>query len=241
MSTEIGAQQGTDWSLYLVTDPVLGGGPEDVPDIVDAALRGGVTVVQLRDKNADSATFTTRAAELAAVIDQRVPFFVNDRVETAAELGLHLHIGQGDIPYRAARRHLPAHLMIGLSVETPEQLDAIARDIAEGIRPPDVLGIGPVEQTSTKPDAATPIGIPGVRELSARARDLGIPCVAIGGIHPGNTVDLLRAGAAGVCTVSAIMSATDPRSAAAAFRSLIDHTFSKHPGQITSHTLQEFS
>lgn len=155
-----------DWSLYLVTDPQLGGGPAQVPVIVDAAVRGGVSVVQLRDKDATDEVVTQRAAQLKDTLADRVPLFVNDRVETAVELGLHLHIGQDDMPYRTARDLLPSGCMIGLSVETPAHLDAVARDIADGIRPPDVLGIGPVEQTSTKPDAAEPLGVEGVDRKS---------------------------------------------------------------------------
>lgn len=213
----------TDWSLYLVTDPRLGGGPDRVPATVDAALRGGVSVVQLRDKDASAEEFTDRASELAADVDGRAPLFVNDRVETAVDLGLHLHIGQADMPFRTAREMLPERCMIGLSVETPAHLDAVARDIADGVRPPDVLGIGPVEQTSTKPDAAAPLGVTGVRDLAARARQLAIPAVAIGHIHPGNATDLIRTGVDGLCTVSAVMAASDPRAAARRLRTLIDH------------------
>ncbi len=214
-----------DWSLYLVTDPRLGGGPDRVPGIVDAAVRGGVTVVQLRDKDASPGIFTARAAELRSVIADRVPLFVNDRVDTAVELGLHLHIGQDDMPYRTAREMLPAHCMIGLSVETTAHLDAVARDIADGVRPPDVLGVGPVEQTSTKPDAATPLGVTGVGTLAARARILGIPTVAIGHVSTVNGAALLGAGVDGLCTVSAVMAATDPSAAAHDLRALIDDTF----------------
>lgn len=217
----------SDWSLYLVTDPHLGGGPAQVPGIVDAAVRGGVSVVQLRDKDASAEMFTRRAAQLKQVVDDRVPLFVNDRVDTAVELGLHLHIGQGDMPYRTARDLLPSGCMIGLSVETPTQLDAVARDIADGIRPPDVLGLGPVEQTSTKPDAAAPLGVSGVRTLAAGARALGIPTVAIGHVSTRNGAALLRAGVDGLCTVSAVMAAADPRTAAHDLRTLIDDTFTR--------------
>jgi thiamine-phosphate pyrophosphorylase len=214
-----------DWSLYLVTDPVLGGGPGRVPAIVDAAVAGGVSIVQLRDKTADAATFTARAARLRDLLVGRgVPLFVNDRVRTAVELGLHLHIGQDDLPYREARRLLPETSMIGLSVETSAHLEAVARDITDGVRPPDVLGIGPVRQTATKPDAAAPLGIGGFAELAAGAARLGIPAVAIGAVRQDNAADLVHAGAAGICTVSAVMAATDPRAAAHELRTLVDAT-----------------
>ncbi|AGP30712.1 thiamine phosphate synthase [Corynebacterium terpenotabidum] len=213
-----------DWSLYLVTDPDLGGGPDQVPTIVDAAVRGGVSVVQLRDKSADPTEFTARAATLARSLAGRVPLFVNDRVGAAIDLGLHLHIGQDDMPYRQARALLPDHLMIGLSVENGEHLEAVARDLRDGVRPPDVLGIGPVEQTSTKPDAAAPLGIVGVRRLASLARDLGIPSVAIGHVGLTNAADLVRTGVDGLCTVSAVMSATDPQASATALHTIITRT-----------------
>ncbi len=216
-----------DWSLYLVTDPQLGGGPAHVPGIVDAAVRGGVSVVQLRDKDATDELVTQRAAQLKDTLADRVPLFVNDRVKTAVELGLHLHIGQDDMPYCTARDLLPSGCMIGLSVETPAHLDAVARDIADGIRPPDVLGIGPVEQTSTKPDAAAPLGVEGARTLAARARVLGIPTVAIGHVSTRNGAALLRAGVDGLCTVSAVMAAADPLAAAQDLRTLIDDTLTR--------------
>ncbi|MGO2516372.1 MAG: thiamine phosphate synthase, partial [Corynebacterium variabile] len=86
-------------------------GPAHVPGIVDAAVRGGVSVVQLRDKDATDEVVTQRAAQLKDTLADRVPLFVNDRVETAVELGLHLHIGQDDMPYCTARDLLPSGCM----------------------------------------------------------------------------------------------------------------------------------
>lgn len=214
-----------DWSLYLVTDPVLGGGPDRVPGIVGTAIDGGVSVVQLRDKTADEASFTARAADLRdSLADRGVPLFVNDRVRTAVDLGLNLHIGQGDMPYRTARDLLPESSLIGLSVETPAQLAALAGDIADGVRPPDVLGIGPVRRTATKPDATAPLGVGGFAALAAGAARLGVPAVAIGAVRQDNAADLVRAGAAGICTVSAVMAAADPRAAAHDLRTLVEST-----------------
>jgi thiamine-phosphate pyrophosphorylase/hydroxymethylpyrimidine kinase/phosphomethylpyrimidine kinase/thiamine-phosphate diphosphorylase len=92
----------SDWSLYLVTDPKLGGGAEQVPDIVNAAVRGGVSVVQLRDKDASDEVFARRAAQLKDTVADRVPLFVNDRVETA--VGLHDRtVGRDPGPPRCSR------------------------------------------------------------------------------------------------------------------------------------------
>ncbi|MFD2395428.1 thiamine phosphate synthase [Dietzia aerolata] len=103
--------EATDWRLYLVTDPHLGGGQDAVPGIVAEAVRGGVGVVQVRDKECDDDEFAVHAAAIAAAADRaasevgrRVPVFVNDRLEVARELGLHLHIGQRDEPLARARR-----------------------------------------------------------------------------------------------------------------------------------------
>ena len=104
------------WDLYLVTDP--GSDPDAVPTIVTQAIAGGVTVVQLRDKHATKAQIRQRAQALRDAIQavtsasdtdpSAVPLFINDHVDIAAELGLHAHIGQGDLSYVESRRQLPA-------------------------------------------------------------------------------------------------------------------------------------
>lgn len=213
-----------DWSLYLVTDPALGGGRDNVADIVSRAVAGGVSVVQLRDKDLDDSSFTGRAAELAEVLaGTGVPLFVNDRLAIACELGLHLHIGQNDTDYRTAREQLPDDLMIGLSVDDHSQIDALAELMRDGVRPPDVLGLGPVQQTSTKTDTGEALGVTGpgsVDDLADHALDLGIPCVAIGHVNQSNAGALGRTSVAGLCVVSAIMAATAPAGPTEAAREL---------------------
>ncbi len=211
----------TDFSLYLVTDPHLGGGPERVAGIVEQAIDGGVTVVQLRDKDADEQTFRERAVEIKQVCDRLgVPLFLNDRFAIAQELGCHVHIGQGDLPYVQARQQLPAHLMIGLTIENMDQLEAVIADCAQGdIALPDVVGLGPVQATDTKPDAPQAVGVEGVAAMAEVARAHGIASVAIGGVGLHNAADLARAGVDGLCVVSAIMAAPSPAEAA---RELLD-------------------
>ena len=207
-----------DFSLYLVTDPILGGGPDKVAGIVRAALSGGVTVVQLRDKHSTDAEFADRARQLQAVTGD-VPLFVNDRVDIACELGLHLHIGQTDGSYTTIRRRLPAHLMLGLSIDSVHQLDACLHECAANRVPlPDVIGIGPVEPTGTKPDAAAPLGVAGVGALAAKAADHGIASVAIGGVGVHNAAALAAAPVDGICVVSAIMASADPAAASRRLR-----------------------
>lgn len=205
-----------DFSLYLVTDPQIGGGPDEVAAIVAAAIDGGVTVVQLRDKDADEPTFRERARELLGVCAPAdVPLFLNDRIDIALELGTHLHIGQGDTPYVQARRRLPETAMIGLSIENRAQLDAVlAESAAAGVRPPDVIGIGPVQDTSTKPEAAPALGVAGVAAIAAAARSHGIDSVAIGGVNDRTVPALAHTPVSGICVVSAIMGAADPAHAA---------------------------
>ncbi|WP_194861993.1 thiamine phosphate synthase, partial [Dietzia sp. SYD-A1] len=123
------AHGAVDWRLYLVTDPHLGGGRDAVPGIVHQAVLGGVGVVQIRDKECDDDEFATRASAVAdaarragARVGREVPVFVNDRLGVARELGLHLHVGQRDVPFERARAELPEHLMLGLSIESDEQL-----------------------------------------------------------------------------------------------------------------------
>lgn len=165
-----------DFNLYLVTDPELGGGPDKVAGIVNQAIAGGVTVVQLRDKHASEEVFHTRASDLLEVCAaQGVPLFLNDRFDIALELGCHLHIGQGDMAYVEARRQLPDHLMVGLTIENMEQLEAVIAQCAQaGVALPDVVGLGPVLDTATKPNAPAALGVAGVAKIAAVARQHGM-------------------------------------------------------------------
>lgn len=214
-----------DWGLYLVTDPALGGGRDAVTGIVHKSLGGGVSVVQLRDKILDDDdAFTARAAELADTLaGTGVPLFVNDRIDIARRLGLHLHIGQDDVDFRTARSMLPDDLMIGLSVDDRAQILDIEHLMRDGVRPPDVLGLGPVDLTDTKTDTGRALGVTGpgsVDDLAAHALELGIPSVAIGHVNAGNAAALGRTAVAGICVVSAVMTADDPAAAARELRSL---------------------
>lgn len=193
-----------DWTLYLVTDPVIGGG--DVVGIVRQAVAGGVSVVQLRDKHASDDEFRRTTEELLGVLDG-VPLFLNDRVHIAAEFGTHLHIGQDDLAYEEARSLLQEDQLIGLSVGSPAELDAV---LAHPGRRPDVLGLGPVYSTSTKQDAPPGLGAEAVADLAARAEPMAT--VAIGGVNLTNARHIH--GVDGICVVSAIMGAADPASAA---------------------------
>lgn len=197
-----------DWTLYLITDPELAGGRDKVVPIVQEAVRSGATVVQLRDKEASDEEVEATARDLLEVLGD-VPLFINDRVEVAAKVGCHLHIGQNDMDLHQARELLGPDKLIGLSVGTREELDAIDPQDA-----PDVIGIGPVHSTATKKNAPAGIGAEAARRLATAARERGIESVAIGGIKAHNAHELSASDFAGICVVSDIMAADDPAAAA---------------------------
>lgn len=199
-----------DPRLYLVTDRTFLGGRELV-DLVEAAVRGGVTLVQLREKTLDTRTFIKEAQRLKNILSScRVPLLINDRVDVALAAGADgVHIGQSDMPLDDARRLMGPDAIIGLSLESVQD--------AENIRgaPVDYVAASPVFATPTKTDTAQPLGLEGVR---AMRRLVTLPLVAIGGIHAGNLKTVMDAGADGVAVVSAILGAEDPEQAARALR-----------------------
>ncbi|WP_432545163.1 thiamine phosphate synthase [Kineococcus sp. SYSU DK002] len=200
-------------TLYLVTDTAQCG-PRGVPAVVRAAVAGGVDAVQVRAKDG---TDRDRLALVRAVQDvlrgTGVPLFVNDAVGVALVAGVEgVHLGQSDLPAEEVRRIAP-HLLLGLSVSTPDEAARVDPAVV------DVLGVGPVRDTATKPDAAAALGAGGVRAVVAAAP---VPCVAIGGIHPDNLDPLRGTGVSGFCVVSEICAAADPEQAARDLRAQWD-------------------
>ncbi|WP_029620426.1 thiamine phosphate synthase [Pseudorhizobium marinum] len=195
-----------DLSLYLVLDPELCRGIGMV-ETARMAVAGGVTMVQLRDKTADtSAMIETGRALQSALAGTGVPLIVNDDVEAAIALGAEgVHVGQSDLAATAARRRIPDTMILGVSVETEE----LARQVEAGLV--DYVGIGPVFATGTKPDHKTPIGFDGLARIVAVAP---VPSVAIGGLKQGHAAPVLAAGAHGLAVVSAICGQPDPEAAA---------------------------
>ncbi len=206
-------KRSVDWSLYLVTDRPLSLG-RPIEEIVLAGVDGGVTVVQLREKDCSTREFIALASKLKKLLTPRgVPLLINDRVDVALASGADgVHIGQSDMAYRDARALLGADELIGLSVETPSQAaEAENWDC-------DYLGVGPIFPTATKSDAAPAWGLDQLTELRRTSRH---KLVAIGGIGASNAALVASAGADGLAVVSAICSAPDPRAAAARLRSII--------------------
>ena len=206
-----------DWALYLVTDRGLAGG-RPIESVVEAAVRGGVTAVQLREKDCCTRDFVELGRALKKLLAPfQVPLIVNDRLDVALAIGADgLHIGQRDMDYGTARRLLGSDAAIGVSIETIEQASA-----AEALDA-DYLGVGPVFPTATKPDAAPALGLEGLAQVRAVSRHA---IVAIGGIFSGNVRQAIQVGADGVAVVSAICAADDPCGAARELRQAIDEAW----------------
>ena len=206
-----------DPTLYLVTDTALCS-PRPVADVVRAAVAGGVTAVQVRDKTASRRDLLalTRSVQ-AAVADRReVAVVVNDAVDVALLAGADgVHVGQDDLPIREVRALLGPHLHIGLSVSSTTELDAALALPAGTI---DLLGLSPIWDTPVKPDAAPALGVAGVTALAATARAAGMTAVAIGGITVNLAAEAAATGVEGICVVSAVCAAPDPAAAARELR-----------------------
>ncbi len=198
--------------LYLVTDQALTHGRR-LADVVAAAVQGGVTCVQLREKQLGTREFLAQALILKALLaPQGIPLVINDRIDIAMACGAHgVHLGQNDLPVDEARKLLPPGVFIGWSVES---MDDVQQSAA---LPVDYLGVSPIFSTPTKTDTKDPWGLEGLTVVRAATR---LPLVAIGGIHTGNARDVLRAGADGLAVVSALCAADDPRAAAATLKAL---------------------
>ena len=195
-----------DYSVYLVTDRSLAAGRTTL-DIVAAAIRGGVSCVQLREKDCGAREFIAEAMAVRPLLAQHgVPLIINDRVDVALAVKAGgVHLGQKDMPCRLARELLPKGMIIGISAESLEDAMAAEKDGA------DYIGVSPIYATPTKTDTAAPLGLENLRRIRARVK---LPLVGIGGLNAGNAAEVIRHGADGVAVVSAIVAAPDPAAAA---------------------------
>lgn len=192
-------------SLYLVTDPEMTA-RRGVVETVAAAVAGGVTIVQLRDKHGSARALAEAGRALLTLLRPLgVPLLINDRLDVAYAIGADgAHIGQDDLPPIAARTLLGPQAIIGLSITASDQLGTIDSAV-------DYVGLGPLFPTSTKADASPALG---EAAFAALRRQISLPVVAIGGITLANTARTLAAGADGIAVVSAICAAADPQAAA---------------------------
>ncbi len=198
--------------LYAVTDRAWVGA-QTLPQQVEAALKGGATCVQLREKHLDDAAIRAEALKISALCKQyRVPFILNDNVALAAECGADgVHLGQEDMDPAQARRILGPDAIIGVSAHSVAEAKAA---VAAGA---DYLGCGAMFATTTKTDTTT---LPK-ETLRAICEAVPVPVVAIGGIHKENLLSLADCGEAGVALVSAIFAAKDIEAECRELRQLV--------------------
>lgn len=194
-----------DLSLYLVLDPDLCRAVGMI-ETARIAVRGGATMVQLRDKQATTAEMIAMGLELkAALAGTGVPLIVNDDVDAALAIGADgIHVGQDDMAAVSVRARVGDQMILGLSVETEE----LAKRVDPAVV--DYVGIGPVFATGTKPDHKPPVGFDGLKRIVALAP---VPAVAIGGVKGEHAGEIFSAGAKGLAVVSAICGQLDPEAA----------------------------
>jgi thiamine-phosphate pyrophosphorylase len=195
-----------DYTLYFVADADFASGRDLVP-IIEAAVRGGATVVQLRAKDHPFQAFIELGRRAAAALKKRrIPLLINDRVDIAlACAAAGVHLGQEDMPPALARKALGKGRLIGISVHTPEEALEAERQGA------DYVGAGPAYATTTIATGLPVLGPEGIRRIKDAVR---LPVVAIGGITDRNARAVREVGADGVAVVSAILGAADPEKAA---------------------------
>ena len=206
--------QNIDYSLYLVTDRGLARGRSMV-EVVEAAVSGGVTCIQLREKDCSTLEFIEQARTIKNLIGTReIPLIINDRLDVALAVGADgVHLGQNDMPLELAQKIAGPSMLIGISAESVH--DAIEAENGGA----DYLGVSPIYATPTKTDTAPPLGLQGLREIRNRVK---IPLVGIGGLNKSNSAEVIRNGADGVAVVSAIVAADDPEIAARNLKQIID-------------------
>ncbi|MBO4324293.1 MAG: thiamine phosphate synthase [Lachnospiraceae bacterium] len=201
--------------LYAVTDRAWTG-KQTLYEQVESALKGGVTCVQLREKDLDEETFLKEANEIAALCrNYHVPFFVNDNVDIA--IACHadgIHVGQEDMAASKVRERVGDKMMIGVSAHSVKEAVEAVRNGA------DCLGVGAMFSTSTKADA----DVLSKETLRAICDAVDVPVVAIGGIGKGNMKQLAGTGADGFALVSAIFSAPDIEKECRGLRKLAEET-----------------
>ncbi len=202
----------TDYSLYICTDSGLMSSPT-VEESVEAVLRGGATVIQLREKNASSRELYELALRVKAVTDRYgVPLIIDDRLDVALAVdAAGVHLGQSDLPCTAARRLLGEDKIVGITAPTVE----LAKQAkAEGA---DYIGVGAMFVTSTKTDAK-----PNTREnLAAIRAAVDIPIVIIGGVKRSNVLTFAGMGIDGAAVISDIIADPDPESAAREMKAVL--------------------
>jgi thiamine-phosphate pyrophosphorylase len=203
--------------LYLVCGAMVEGpigSGRDLPDLLRAAVAGGVEIVQLREKHLGDDQLVA-VADAARALCERLGalFIVNDRPSVAVQAGADgVHVGQDDAPVAEVRELVGPDMLIGLSTHAPLQIDAADAALA------DYIGVGPVHETPTKPGRPA-VGLELIRYAAKHAP---VPFFAIGGLHAGNLGEAIEAGARRAVVLRAIAEAEDPRRAARRLHELLD-------------------
>lgn len=201
------------YDLYVITDEILSKGLSHA-QIARMAVAGGADIIQLRDKKRGPKALLDVALEIREITEKAdVAFLVNDSVEVALASGADgVHLGQSDLPPRAARKISHADFIIGVSAGCLEEAVKAAREGA------DYVALGPIFPTSSKSDAGPLCGL-GMLKQTRKA--VSIPLVAIGGIGLNNVVDVIKAGADGVAMISAIVGQDDVAKAAKDMKAIV--------------------
>ena len=202
-----------DYSLYLVISQ-NDCQARDVFTVLDQAVQGGVTLVQLREKTMPTRDLVALAKKIKGFLSKHnIPLIINDRVGVALAVGADgVHVGQDDMHPLDVRPLIGPNRILGLSINTEDQLQE-ARTL-----PVDYLGMGPVFATQTKKDSKPVLGGDG---LSLLCRTKHIPAVGIGGINARNASQVIAAGAEGIAVVSAVCGADSPKQAAEELRAAV--------------------
>lgn len=194
-----------DYSLYLITDRDI---IKDryLKECIEEAIKGGVTIVQIREKDASTREFYNIAKEVKEVTDKyNIPLIINDRLDIALAVdAAGVHLGQSDMSIEVARKILGEEKIIGISAGNLEEALEAEKSGA------DYLGIGAIFYTGTKKDIDEPIGLEGLKEIINKIK---IPSVAIGGINKDNTEDVIKTGVNGISVISAILGYEDTKKA----------------------------
>ncbi|MUJ39277.1 thiamine phosphate synthase [Aliivibrio fischeri] len=201
------------YTLYLVTDE-----KQDIDTlchVVAEAVKGGVTMVQVREKHGDVRAFTQRSLAIKEILkDSGVPLIINDRVDVALAVQADgVHLGQSDMPAQIARQLIGPDMILGLSVENETQLRK-AQEL-----PVDYLGISAIFSTPTKTNIIKEWGVQG---LAFAVKESQLPLVAIGGINDSNIRAIVDTGVDGIALVSAICHASSPKQASQVLLSLMN-------------------
>jgi thiamine-phosphate pyrophosphorylase len=202
--------------LYLVTDESACLG-RDFYQVVEDAVKGGVTMVQLREKALSTRAFIDRAKRLKYLLaPYQVPLIINDRVDVALAVDADgVHVGQSDMPFDILKQILPPGKLIGISAEKEQDvIEAEQWDIT-------YLAVSPLFATPTKTDTEKPWGMDGLKWVKQNSRH---PLVVIGGLNESNVAEAIQNGADGIALISAICSAHSPREAASYLKTIIHNS-----------------